>query len=141
LKAVRLFTRVLAFSAAVCLLPVTTAAAQGVQPTNVKLDSDKKFVSEGETVTFTGHLKSKDPDCQANQEITLRAYGESNGADFEGGIVDTTTTDANGDFSFQVTVEEQTRFRAWFSGSVSGVHPDIVTCKKSRSETITIHIR
>ena len=141
MKAARLMTRVLALSAVVCLLSVTTAAAQGVQPTNVKLDADKKFVSEGETVTFTGKLKSKDASCRANQEITLRAYGESNGAEFEGGVVDTTTTDADGNFSFQVTVEEQTRFRAWFSGSVSGVHPDIVTCKKSRSETITIHIR
>jgi hypothetical protein len=128
-----------AVAAVLAALSVGSALAESfVAPTKPSLHVDPKTpVDVGTKVTFSGKLRSDRPFCRNDSEVTLRRYGDD---DTLGGRVETVTTSKGGGYEFTVTVDEQGRYRVWFRGKVGGVHPDIKTCQKSRSKTITVFV-
>jgi hypothetical protein len=126
-----------------CLLSSTLVgtahAASFVDPTRLSIAATPPTTAPGSgEVTISGKLKADHAFCRNGSKVTLRAFGESRGEPFPGGPIDTARTAPGGTYEFTVEVTEQVRFRVWFTGRVGGVHPDIKTCRKSRSATVTV---
>ena len=134
--------RAVALAALLSVFTVGSALADGfIASTSITLKvSPDKTVPAGTKITLSGKLQSDRAFCRNNSLLTLRAYGETQDENDPGGVVDTTTTTSGGQYKFKVVVTEQIRFRVWFRGKVGGVHPDIKTCEKSRSKTVTIYV-
>jgi len=89
-------------------------------------------VSAGQTVTISGRLVGR-LECRANQRIEL--------INLTTGAILTTTTDAQGRYTFQVTVTENSAFQAHFEGSRRGVHPHAHVCSASTSRVLAYVVR
>lgn len=134
--------RAVAFAALLSVLTVGSALADGFIATtriSIRVKPDTT-VPAGTEIVIKGKLRSDRAFCRNDSVVTLRAYGESQDENFPGGVVDSMTTKDGGRYRFKVVVTEQIRFRVWFRGKVGGVHPDINTCRKSRSKTVTIEV-
>jgi len=131
--------RAVALAAALFFVSVAVAQADGfIDPTSISVHADPgTSVPKGTVVTISGKLKADHAFCRNDSKVTLRAYGESQGDQFPGGAIDSTVTADGGRYSFDLKITEQVRVRVWFKGKVGGVHPDIKTCQKSRSKTVT----
>jgi hypothetical protein len=139
-----MLTRILVFSTVLTLFTVGSALAGGgfVADTSLTLSaSPGTHVNPGTLVDFSGRLRSSRAFCESDSRVSLRAYSETQGDPFDGGVVRRTNTDANGNYEFNnIQVNDQTRFRVWFRGKVGGVHPNLRTCHKTRSRTVTIFV-
>jgi len=133
--------RAAALAGVLFMFSAVVAQADGfIEPTGVAIHAlPGTEVPAGTEVTISGKLRADHAFCRIDTDVTLRAYGESHGDRFPGGVVARTTTGIGGSYEFQLEVTEQIRVRVWFRGKVGGVHPDIKTCRKSRSDTVTLH--
>lgn len=134
--------RSVALGALLSVFTMGAALADGfVAATSLSIHvSPGMTVPEGTMVTISGRLGSDRAFCRNGSIVTLRSYGESLGEPYPGGIVERDTTTTGGRYSFRVRIDEQIRLRVWFRGKVGGVHPNIKTCEKSRSATVTIDV-
>ncbi len=89
-------------------------------------------VTAGQVVTISGRLVGK-PECRAFQPIELIRLGTAE--------TQTTTTDAQGRYTFQVTVSEDSAFQAHFRGTRDGRHPHAHVCSASTSRVLRIRVR
>jgi hypothetical protein len=88
----------------------------------------RRTVEVGDVITISGKLRGH-PRCRPNQEIEL----------LEGGTtVDTTFTDAQGNYTFTFVVTGPTALQTHFEGSRSGIHPHLHVCAASTSRVIRI---
>lgn len=114
--------------AAALLVPLVALAAKPDKPPanpNLTIKADPNPVAFGKTVTITGRLRGSD-----NTGKTVQL--EENPFPFDGQFKNagTTTTDAQGDYSFQVTPDEHTQYRA-----VARTTPE------ETSDTLTVKVR
>ena len=118
--------------AAVCigLLLTTTAAAAGYNVATRLTINAPGHVNRGKAFSITGELRSSRSFCRAHSKIKLVKKGV--------GVIDTATTSRSGDYAFRVTIRAPSRFLTKFAGKVSGVHPNIKTCRASRSDTLRV---
>src|SRR3954447_605525 len=70
-------------------------------PTSLTLHASDTSVHKGDTVTFSGRLRSKNKHCRAHQRITLFEGNEREGS---------TRTNGDGEYSFHKTIH---RTRTW----------------------------
>jgi hypothetical protein len=116
----------------IAVVTVTTLLAVGV---NVAFASTVSFNTKltlrssvtGHKAVFRGDLTSPKARCVKNSTIKLIRVGR--------GVKDTTTTDADGHYSFpRRRVAHNSDWRTRFPGKVlSAVHPNTRTCDSSRS--------
>jgi len=134
-----ILTRAVALAAVLCLFSLAVAQADGfIDDTKVRAHvKTDTAVPEGTEVVIAGKLKPDRPFCRKDSKVVLRAYGENQGQRFPGGKIDKDRTNERGHYRFTLEIDEQIRVRVWFKGKVGGVHPDIKTCKKDRSRTVT----
>lgn len=118
------------FAAALAALvvPLVALAAKPDKPPaspNLSIKADPNPVVFGKAVTITGKLRGSD---NAGKTIDV----EEDPFPFSGGFkkAGTATTDAQGDYTLQVTPEQHTQYRA-----VAKVNPD------ATSETLTVQVR
>lgn len=130
---------VLATMAAV-LLTGTARAEEWTATTRLDFHAAPRANIDPNTlVKFWGQLHSSQPECEANQVITLLRKGTGGNPDT---VVDTTTTDAMGRYQFpnRQILMKTSDWQAVFAGSSSGVHPNIHTCLGSVSIIITVKL-
>lgn len=131
--------RATALASVLTLLLVGVAQADGfVDRTRIGADvSPGRFVSPGTTITISGELAADHAFCRNGSEVTLRRFGSHGNPSTR---IDSDTTADGGGYSFDVDITEQGKYRVWFRGKVGGVHPDIDTCRKSRSRVLRIFL-
>jgi hypothetical protein len=117
------------------LLLGTVAYAHTVSfPTSLTLSrSPGGTVAPGTRVRFFGELSSDKTACVNGSRIKLIKIGE--------GVVATRRTNAQGDYSFRVTVTETSRWRTRYGGEVlNATHPHNHTCEASSSNRIRVRV-
>ena len=134
-----MITRAVALGAVLALFMVGTAQAISfVEPTSLSINvAPGTTVADGTTITISGKLQAEHAFCRNDTQVNLRFFGQADDNPNLGGVSRSTIT-SNGTYTFHVPITEQVRYRVWFRGKVGGVHPDIKTCQKSRSETVLI---
>src|SRR4051794_36729399 len=78
--------------------------------------------------TVSGKLVGR-PECRANQSIELWV---------DGVLQDTTTTDANGNYSFDTSIAVGDDVQTRFEGSRTGQHPNRFICEPSMSRIVVV---
>ena len=114
---------VLGTSAAYCIVSLLMCAAASAHvfsaPTNLSIQVKDSIVF--------GKLASR-PECRGGQTIRLLIDGQ---------VIDSTTTDAQGRYTFSFTPESGVRIQTRFDGSRSGHHPHRHVCQPSTSRLVT----
>jgi hypothetical protein len=87
----------------------------------------------GHAFTIDGSLRSRKHFCRASSRIDLIRVGA--------GVVAHTRTTKRGHYSFRQKIHRTTKFYTKFNGKSRGIHPNIRTCRSSRSRTRTVHAR
>jgi len=78
--------------------------------------------------TVSGKLVGR-PECRPNQTIELW---------IDGVLQDTTTTDANGNYSFDTSISVGDDVQTRFQGSRTGQHPNRFICSPSNSRIVIV---
>jgi len=82
--------------------------------------------------TVSGKLVGR-PECRPNQTIELW---------IDGVLQDTTTTDANGNYSFDTSISVGGDVQTRFQGSRTGQHPNRFICSPSNSRIVVVkHVK
>jgi hypothetical protein len=101
-------------------------------PTDISAErSPDGVVAPGTEVHISGELTSDKRACSKGSEIRLIEVGQ--------GTIDTDMTGHRGRFSFDVTVQDTTRYRVKFPGKIlNSVHPHSHVCEAS---TTSLRVR
>jgi len=113
------------------LVSSTAVAHVSVRKTALSIHTRGR-VDVGTTITITGKLTGH-PSCRANQDINPIEVGT--------GIVDSTTTDAEGNYAFEWLVTGDAALQTHFSGSMAGVHPHAHLCAAATSRVLRIRTK
>ena len=109
----------------------TAVAHTFVDETRLTLNVSDTHVHRNQKVTFSGRLIADHRSCYSHRTVRLYRNGQ---------LVESTTTDSNGFYSFRVKVSRTRTYQVRFAGSVRGVHPHSHTCKPSRSRRATVQV-
>ena len=99
---------------AALIVPLGATAKKDTTNPDLTIEIDPTIQTWPRSVTVTGRLQTQD---RANQTIELQANPHPFTGPFK--EVDTTTTDANGDYTFTVAPQEHTNYR-----TVADLNPD-----------------
>ena len=97
---------------------------------DISISSNRSRVRRGRAVRISGAIDGTSATCEGGQVVRLQAK-RMRGGRFR--TIMSTTTEADGDYSFRVVVRKSKRYRA--------VAPEAGACEKARSRTITVRRR
>lgn len=118
---------------AILFLEGLAVAASFTAETNLKIGrSPRGRVEKGTSVRIIGKLHSPKRFCRKGKRIQLIRFGK--------GVIASRLTNFRGRYRFDRRVFRPARFRTRFSGSMSGVHPNIKTCLASTSRVIRVRV-
>ena len=121
--------------AAIMLLALTASAPvsahERIVSTSLSINVSDSHPDRGDTVKFTGQLKSEWKRCKAFQKVTLKRGRTP---------VQTTKTSRSGFYSFTQRIKSDSNWRVRFTGKKFGKHPHVHRCLPSTSRIIRIRV-
>lgn len=125
-----------AIAMVVSLVPGPSSAHTSSTQTKIRASkAPKGQLDAGTEVLVFGRLKSKNPECVQGQTVELRS--RQSGPD---PTLDSDTTDAEGEFSLEVTAGEAKNVYVRFAGSTETSYDHAHKCRRSKSRNLRIKV-
>jgi hypothetical protein len=126
-------TKVLVVAVMASLLFTTDSLAAAFRVDTHLSITAPHHVQSGKGFKISGFLRSRRHFCRASSRIQLVKVGA--------GVVDKKRTNKRGHYTFHQRIHRTTKFFTRFAGKSRGIHPNIRTCRKSKSRKRTVHAR